>query len=447
MKRTSSSKAKAEHLLYFFVFQLFCLICGYQAWADEKVSPESYSAHLQATVLPQYHPEMISPYSGVNSLASSKQVQTSITSTLFLGTHLWKNSEIYFDPEMTGGGGLSGAHGAAGFSNGETYRIDTASLKLKMARLYLRQYFRLSEDSEKIETDENQLAEELPAQRLSVVVGTFSLNDFFDNNQYAHNPRTQFMNWSFMDNGAWDYAADTRGYTWGLMLEYHRPEWSIRFASVMEPAEANQLGLDRQIDKAQGNNLEFEYHYEAGMHPGVARILTYLNHAHMGSYSQATLDPLNGVDITQTRAYRTKYGFGLNFEQEITPVLGLFSRIGWNDGSNETWAFTEIDRAFSVGASLKGTHWQREADVLGIGLAINALSEDHLRYLGAGGNGFIVGDSRLNYRPEEILETYYSYQLRKEIALSVDAQLINHPAYNADRGPAQIYSARFHFEI
>ncbi len=412
---------------------------------DEPFTPSNWSIHAQATLIPQWHGYFTSPYEGPNSLLGNPELDASFTSTLFLGKKLWKGAEIYFNPEAFGGNGLSHTHGVAGFPNGEIYRVDTPDPKLGLARLYLKQVLGFGGPEEDILDGQNQIATHEDISRLTVAVGRFSLNDFFDNNAYSHDPRTQFLNWSLMDNGAWDYAADTRGYTWGVYLEFNQANWAVRFASALEPSVANGMDYDFNLAQAQGNNLEFEYRYRVGSHPGVARLLGYANNAHMGSYAMALGSPT--PDITRSEAYRTKYGFGLNLEQEITPILGVFSRLGWNNGETESWAFTEVDDTVSFGASLKGGLWTRSDDTLGLALVVNGLSHDHAAYLAAGGMGFILGDGRLDYAPEEILETYYNFVVYKFFAVAADFQEVIDPGYNRDRGPVSIYAIRVHCEL
>jgi high affinity Mn2+ porin len=302
-------------------------------------------------------------------------------------------------------------------------------------------------DNEYIKPDKNQLGTIESQNRLTLVVGKFSLADFFDGNSYSHDPRTQFVNWAIMDNGAWDFAADTRGYTWGCMLEYNRAKWALRLASVLEPKVANQLDLDMNIAQAHSENAEFEYRYNAGSHPGKISCLAFANHAHMGNYRDSiNLSPVN-PDITQTETYCLKYGFGLDFEQELTKNLGCFARAGWNDGATETWAFTEIDRTISLGLSLNGSSWKRPDDICGVALDINGLSQDHKDYLEAGGYGFIIGDGRLSYAPEEVAETYYAWKMCDHFTFTGDFQFVNNPAYNQDRGPVSILAVRLHYEL
>jgi high affinity Mn2+ porin len=410
-------------------------------------APELWSIHYQATVIPQMHGYFNSPYSGTNSLSPNPEVQTSFTTTLFLGRRLWKGGEFYFNPELAAGEGLSGSVGLAGAANGETYRIGSTAPAGNISRLYFKQVFEMGGAKETIMPDKNQLGDEVCKNRLTLVLGKFSLSDFFDGNSYSHDPRTQFINWAIMDNGAWDFAADTRGYTWGAMLDYNRERWAARLASVLEPKVANQLYLDLNIPQAHSENAEFEYRYSAGSHPGKITVLGYANHAHMGNYRDSlNLSPVN-PDIIQTETYCLKYGFGIDYEQEITKDLGCFLRAGWNDGATESWAFTEIDRTVSGGISLNGSSWNRPDDTFGLAFDINGLSADHRDYLEAGGYGFLIGDGKMNYAPEEILETYYLWKIVQRFSITGDFQLVNNPAYNQDRGPVSVFAMRLHYEI
>lgn len=270
----------------------------------------------------------------------------------------------------------------------------------------------------------------------------------FDNNTYSHDPRSQFMNWAMMDIASWDYAADTRGYTWGVVVEYNQPSWAIRLGSGLVATDANGMILETDITKARGDNLEFEYRYSLGEHPGRARFLAYANQANMGLFSLANAS--SGVpDITQFRAYRTKYGFGLNLEQEVLPELGVFARLGWDDGQTETWMFTQSDRSLALGGSLKGKWWGRAADTFGLAFIFDGLSDEQETYLSKGGLGFIIGDGPgpFQYGVETILETYYSYKPINALSLTGDYQLVVNPAYNQARGPVSIFSARIHAEL
>ena len=415
--------------------------------APSDASTENWTIHYQATTVSQGHPGFPAAYSGANSLQSNSEFDTSLTSTLFLGRRLWHGGEVDFDPELSAGKGVSSTLGIAGFPNGEIYRVESPAPKAIVARVFVKQIFGLGTKMEHVDDDENQLSGDIPIHRITVVVGKFSLNDYFDDNPYSHDPRTQFLNWALMDNGAWDYAADTTGYTWGLYFEYNTKNWAVRLASAMEPAQANQMALDTDIQQAHGDQIEVEHRHSINGHPGAVRVMYYENHADMGSYAEVLNNPKYNMDITQTRAYRTKYGLGMSANQELTKDLGVFARLGWNDGATESWAFTEIDRTASVGASINGTGWSRPDDNVGLALVVNGLSEDHAAYLAAGGYGFMIGDGKLSYAPEEILETYYLWKPLWYLGVTSDFQFVNHPAYNQARGPVYLYALRIHYEI
>ena len=410
--------------------------------------PPSWDVRFQQTVVIQGHPEFSALYSGANSLQTAAETKTSITSTLFFGVRLWSGSEVYINPEMSGGEGMSGATGVAGFPNGETFRIGNPKPTPFLARAYVAQTFACGSVMQYLSPDVNQFGGSVPVERLTIVIGKFGLADFFDDNSYSHDPRTQFLNWALMNNGAWDYAADTRGYTWGLLSVYHAADWTVRGAGTLEPKYANGLEMDTRVTKAFSLNVELERRYQWNKRDGTIRFLLFRNQADMGNYDAAIGDTSVPKDIVLTRHVgRMKYGVGINVEQQIADHAGLFGRLGWNDGINETWAYTEIDRTLSLGGELKGNSWNRQNDQLGAALVLNALSQGHLRYLGDGGYGFLLGDGKLRYGPELVFETYYSALLKPWMTLSVDYQFVTNPGYNRDRGPVHVFAARIHTEL
>jgi len=422
---------------------LFSLILGVFAHSDELPT----TLHTQMTAVSQDHGPFTSPYQGQNSLQPIHESATSVTWTIFGGVRLFPGLEVYVNPELAGGTGLSHTEGIAGFPNGEIYRVDDPSPKWNLARLFVKQTFGWGEDSEIFQDGKNQIADKEKVRRITVVLGKFALNDYFDNNTFSHDPRTQFLNWAFMDNAAWDYAADTRGYSWGAYLELNQAHWTLRWATVMVPLKANQMEMDKDFPVQRGDNLEYEYRYALGERAGTARLLAYQNIANMGNYRETIDTPAAGMDITHTRGRSRKYGFGLNLEQEINANFGVFSRLGWNDGHTETWAFTEVDRTASLGGTWKGTTWKRSKDLTGIALVFNWLSDDHRDYLANGGYGFLIGDGRLSYAPEEIAEAFYLYHLNNGLETTLDYQFVQNPAYNSDRGPVSIIALRLHLEI
>ena len=419
-----------------------------QTTAD-SLHDRNWSFHAQATSIWQYHFPFSAPYTGSHSLLGSESGKVSFTATVFAGRKLWKNAAVYFNPEVAGGSGLSSAMGIAGFPNGETFRIGSPKLKLYLARLYLEQKFALGSGTD-VETDDlNQVQQHVPARYISIRAGKFSIADFFDNNSYSHDPRSQFMNWSLMSNGAWDYPANTRGYTIGAVVEYHTPEWATRISMTQMPTYANGPTLDNQLSKAYGLTWEGEKNIRISKRPGVVRLLLFHNLAKMGSYEEAIRKNPLTPDITLVRTDpKTKNGIAVSLEQEISTNAGLFLRSSWNDGRNETWAFTEIDQSLSGGIVFNGTAWKRKEDALGIAFAVNGISGPHRDYLKAGGSGFIVGDGRLNYGHETIFETYYKFTIPKIfLSLSPDYQFVLNPAYNKDRGPVHIIGIRGHLQL
>ena len=373
----------------------------------------------------------------------------SYTTTLFLGRRLWSGAALYFDPEIASGEGLSHASGVAGFTNGEITRINQPPPTPYVARLYFRQSLDLGGDaSEKVEAGPNQLSDTLSTSRLDFRFGKMAAGDVFDANAYAHDPRTQFLDWALFENGAWDYPADTRGYTVGPSLELVQPAWSLRYGIFLMPRFANGLPYDYAIADNHGQVLEGEFRWSLQERPGVVRLLAYVNNARMGNYRETIDEPAAGMDVTRTRqSGRAKYGAGLSAEQELTREIGIFLRAGWDDGKTESFAFTEIDRTLTPGVSVKGALWGRPEDILGMAYVLNGLSADHRAYLARGGIGFIIGDGQLHYGFEQIFETYYALKIMGSLTLSGAYQLVENPAYNRDRGPANIASLRVHVEF
>jgi high affinity Mn2+ porin len=413
--------------------------------------PERWNLDYQATSIGQYHGTFNAPYTGPLSLQDYAERDVSLTSTLFFGLRLTDNTQFYFNPEIAGGRGFSGVNGLANPSNGELPRVASATPKPYIARLYIQHDFGFGAEKEKVESGENQLGGERPMTRYTVVVGRFTVTDFFDNNRYSHDPRTQFMSWAAMYNGAWDYPADTRGYTWGWVHEFHTRNWSWRYASAAEPRTANGGRFDRRIFRDRGDVFEAERRYEISGHPGATRLLGYANHADAGTYADALrLAQQTGTtpDVTATRRPGTlKYGAGVNIEQEMTKDAGFFVRLGWSDGKTESFAFTAIDRLASSGVSVAGTKWKRKDDVAATSFTASGISGVHALYLARGGLDFLIGDGRLNYAPEYVWESYYSARVLGWLWAGFDVQRDWNPAYNHDRGPVTILSLRLHIEM
>ncbi|MCX6282123.1 MAG: carbohydrate porin [Bacteroidetes bacterium] len=433
---------------------LLCLVFTSAAGApfQDTVRNQFWNYHFQLTVVPQYHPAFKAEYSGENSLEKCDESTVSLSATLFLGMRLWKGAQAYFNPEVSGGKGFSLTRGVAGFPNGEVYRVSDPSVHVYVGRLYLRQIFALSASKHSVKDGFNQIAGPEPDTYLSIIAGKFSLMDFFDNNTFSHDPRTQFFNWALMGNGAWDYPANVRGYDYGLAMEFVKPKWSVRAAFTTMPEEANGQQMQYDITKSFGTSLEFEKKYFLGKQAGTFRAMAYFNLAPMGNYKQSIkLGQLADTvpDITLTRAEgHTKYGFGINFEQNIDRNFGVFMRAGWNDGQNETWVFTEIDRTVNFGLNIDGNLWKRDDDNVAVAFIMNGISSPHCDYLKAGGMGFMIGDGNLSYSPEFITEIYYSFRFFNQLLwICPDYQLIINPAYNRVRGPVNAFGLRVHIEI
>ncbi|MGA2656721.1 MAG: carbohydrate porin [Verrucomicrobiota bacterium] len=315
------------------------------------------------------------------------------------------------------------------------------------ARLFVRQTFGLGGEPEAVQDDALDLAGKVDAERLTLTLGKLSAKDIFDNNAYANDPRTQFMNWALMANEAWDFPADSLGYITGFAAELELPPWAARCGLFQMPRSANGMAQDSHYLEAWGMVTEVERRFVLNNHPGAVRWLAFLNRAHMGSYEEALERPVRPADIVATRAYRCKYGFGLNLEQEVVRNVGAFARLGWSDGHSEAWAFSDVDRTATTGLSVKGQFWARPNDTLGVAGVFNGLSSVHQEFFEAGGTGILAGDGRLNYGWEKILETYYDVQVWKSVHATLDYQFVTDPAFNRDRGPVSIFGARVHWEF
>lgn len=416
----------------------------------DSLKNDRFSIHAQTTVINQFKPAFSAKYTGDNSLLTTQEDKTSITSTLFLGVRIWKGASFFLDPEIAGGYGLSQTEGIADAPNGETYRIGNPAPEIYVARLYFRQVFALTSKRSYQESDFNHLGQYLPDKYFTVTIGKIGITDYFDDNNYSHDPRTQFMCWALMDNGAWDYPANTRGYSPSIVLEFVSTRNELRYGFSLVPLTANGSNMNWNITEANSNSLEYMHRYKLKNKNGAIRFSFFFTNANMGNYEQSlALDPNHPI-IENTREYgHTKYGFGINAEQEINEFMGCFLRAGWNDGNNETWAFTEIDRTISAGISMTGKEWRRNNDNLGLAFVVSGISKPHREYLSAGGDGFLLGDGQLNYGLEQLTELYYSTELVKNhIYLSAAYQFLLNPGYNKDRqGPVNIISLRLHAKI
>lgn len=411
--------------------------------AAAPAADDLYSFHTQATWIDQGHPSFTSPYEGPNSLTGQSQAERTFSFSLFTGLRLMEGLQLYYDPEFFQGHGLSNTLGMAGFPNGEAVKAAFPNLHYNTSRLYLQETFGLGGDRETVDSGPNQVAFSRDVNHITLSIGKFAASDFFDANAYSHDTRSQFLNWALWESAAWDYPADVVGYTAGFVAEWYTKSWVLHYGLFMEPTVSNGPTLDKHLLDAHGQVLEFDRNYQAAGRSGTVRPFVFWNEARMGNYQDALAS--ESGDLLATRAYRSKVGFGVSWDQEVADNLGAFVRLSWDDGRSESFTFTEVDRSAAAGLSLKGARWGRPDDVFGLAGVVNAIVGSHQAYLAAGGTeGLILGDGALSYGPEEILETYYSLQATKWLSLSPDFEYAVHPGYNRARGPVPIYSLRAH---
>jgi hypothetical protein len=416
----------------------------------QAATQEDWSLHAQATYVYQSKDAFPARYSGPNSLRPEHERSYTFSTTFYLGMRPWRGGELYVNPEGVQGVALSKVTGLGGFTNGEIQKAAGPNLTVYRARAFLRQTFELGGDREQVEADANQLAGSTSANRVVLTLGNIAVTDIFGTNTYAGDPRTQFLNWSFLTYGAYDYAADLRGYTWGAAVEYYRGDWTLRAGRFMQPRQSNGRRLNQHIVESYGDQVELERRHDLDGRPGKLQVLLYRNVASMAKFSEAlALAQATGTtpDITAVRRSQSKVGVGVGAEQALSEDVGLFARASMHDGRTETFAFTEIDRSISAGAVIKGDRWRRGGDTFGVGLVQNAISKSHRDYLAAGGTTFFLGDGALTYRPERILEAYYSVGVVRGVFVTLDYQHIANPGYNADRGPVNVGSLRLHAEF
>ena len=427
-------------------------------------SPETMLPHFkdtrfwlsgQANFIFQAHPDFTSPYSGKNSLSGNYQKATSRVLTLYTGVRLNHSTELLVDVEEAGGTALSTGLGLAGNTDLDIVRNPSLSKAPYLGRGMIHKVFAFSKDKVENSRSAFSLFDELPRRRLEIRFGKFSMPDFFDVNSVGSDTHLQFINWATDNNGAWDYAADTRGYTVGALADFEDRNWGFRFAEALMPKVANGIDLVWRPWQARGENFEYELRH--GFIPrkaGVVRLLAYVNHANMGIYRAAVVQFEDGQlsesvpDITNHPWHITaKYGFGVNLEQNLTPTLTAFARWGWDNGKTESFAYTEIDSTLVEGIGANGAKWHRKQDRAGIAFLTDGIKKDHQNYLAAGGLGFLLGDGKLNYGRENILETYYTLHIWRGLYVAPGAQYIVDPGYNRDRGPVFVGSFRAHMEF
>ena len=407
----------------------------------------------QANIIYQTHGDFPAKYSGPNSFSNRYEWAISSLETLYTAWAPTKRTELLFNLEETTGGGLSDALGLAGFTDLDVVRNPELGPKPYVARVEFHHIFPLSSQTTEGERGPLDILTDLPVRRVEVHVGKFSMVDFFDQNDIGSDSHYQFMNWTIDNNGAYDYAADTRGYTYGVEAEYQDRHWAFRFAETLMPKVANGIDLVWNLRKARAENFELELRPTLLKNRNTrVRVLSYVNHANMGLYRDAINNFLAGKtpvpEITAHPSNTTiKYGFGANVQQDITASLRAFGRFGWNEGQHESFAYTEVDQTVEVGGDLRGNAWNRKNDKAGVAFVSNAISKVHQEYLALGGRGFLVGDGALNYGREQIVEAYYNAHFWKGIFAGPNVQHISNPGYNRDRGPVTVPGIRVHLEF
>jgi high affinity Mn2+ porin len=406
-----------------------------------------WNVHAEATYIGQWHPAFPAQYSGPESLDNHSLTTETVDFDLFLGARLWKGAEFHVDGLFWQGFGFNHTLGIEAFPNAEAYKIGAQAGNVAPVRVFLRQTIGLGGEQEAVADDWNHLGGQQDVSRITLTVGQMSVLDIFDQNSYAGDPTTQFLNWALVGNEAWDYPANSIGYITGFAAELNQANWTARYGMFREPQRANGMAEDPAFLRAWGMVTELERRFTVQEHPGAARFLAFLNRADMGSYAEALDNPERPANIIDTRDYRLKYGFGLNTEYELWKGIGAFARLGWNDGKNESWAYADVSQSASAGWSIKGDFWHRTNDTVGLAGIVNGISRVQQRYFEAGGLGILAGDGALNYGLEQTLETYYKFQIWRKINATADYQYVINPAYNKDRGPVSILSARMHWDF
>jgi high affinity Mn2+ porin len=448
-------------------FKLNQILAGVSYHFGEAASDTKYVApgipdadivnfHGQTTFTWQGYPAIRSPYSGPNSLPGSGEGREIADATLYAGVRLWQGAQFWINPEIDQGFGLANTHGVAGFTSAEAYKEGAAYPYARVQRAFIRQTIDLGGNSEKVDADINQFAGAQTANRLVFTLGRFAIQDIFDTNIYANNAKVDFLNWSLVNAGTFDYASDAWGFTYGAAAEWYRGDWTVRgglFDLTVTPAGGNSPAggnLDPTFGQFQMVG-EIERRYQLWGQPGAVKLTGFLSRGRAGQFADAiALAALTGTpaDINAVRRYTSRPGVSVNLQQQVTETLGVFARAGWADGNVEPWDVTDIDRTISAGASIKGKQWGRPDDTMGIAGVVNNISGVHQAFFNAGGLGILIGDGMLPHPGlEQIIEAYYSYAVTPSLKLSLDYQFVANPAYNTDRGPASVVTVRFHAQF
>jgi high affinity Mn2+ porin len=417
------------------------------AGSEPPPAPQIWAMYGQTTFTTQGAFGFPAASQGPNSLPSGGQARETVDATLYAGLRLWRGAEVWLNPEVDQGFGLADTLGVAGFPSGEAYKVGKSDPYIQLQRFFLRQTIDLGGETQGVDADQNVLGGSQTANRLVLTFGKLQVTDIFDNNRYAHDPRSDFLNWTLIDAGTFDYAANSWGYTYGMAGEWYQGPWVARLGLFDMSKDPNGERPDDTFTQFQ-IVAEGERDYVLFGQPGKLRLTGFDSRARMGDYAdairlaQATGTTPNVLDV---RTYRSHAGLSADLEQQVSDELGVFARAGFNDGHQQSYEFTDVNRTVSLGAALIGKRWGRSDDTIGVASVVNDISKDFKAYLADGGLGILVGDGSLVHSgPEEILETYYSLAVIKAVHLALDYQFIVNPAYNADRGPVSVLGIRIH---
>jgi len=405
-----------------------------------------WNLHTEATYVGQWHPGFPAQYSGPQSLDNHSLTAETVDFDLFLGARLWQGAEFHVDGLVWQGFGFNHTLGIEAFPNAEAYKIGAQQGNITLARAFLRQTIGLGGDQEPVADDALHLGGRQDVSRITLTIGEISVLDIFDQNSYAGDPTTQFLNWALVGNEAWDYPANSMGYITGFAAELNQPNWTARYGFFQMPSVQNGMAINQQYLQAWGMVTEFERRFALHNHPGAVRLLAFLNRAHSGTYADALDSPVRPA-VVATPSYCLNYGFGLNTEYELAKGVGAFARLGWNAGQTPDWAYADVSKTGSAGLSINGAFWNRPNDTVGLAGIVNGISRVQQDFFAAGGLGILAGDGALSYGLEKTLETYYNAQIWKNIHVTADYQYVIDPAYNAARGPVSILGVRFHWEF
>jgi high affinity Mn2+ porin len=416
------------------------------AGTNAPSAPPWWNIHAQATYVGDWHASFPAQYSGPESLDSHAATAETVAVDLFLGARLWQGAEFHLDGLFWQGFGFNHTLGIEAFPSAEAYKIGSPHGNVCPSRVFLRQTFGLGGEQEPVADDALHLAGQQDLSRLTLTVGEISVLDIFDQNSYAGDVTSQFLNWALVGNEAWDYPANSLGFITGFAAELNQPKWTARYGFFEMPRVQNGMAINEQYLQAWGMVTELERRFVLRDHPGAVRWLAFLNRVDSGTYADALDSPARPA-VVDAHNYCLNYGFCLNTEYEVTKGVGAFARLGWNAGQTPDWAYADVQKSGSAGLSVKGDFWHRANDTFGLAGVVNGISRVQQQFFADGGLGILAGDGALSYGWEKTLETYYKAQIWKSLNATADYQYVVDPAYNAARGPVSILSLRLHWEF